>query len=143
MRGEKVEGQRLEFKQGFNPLEVMHTLCAFANDFHNLDGGYLILGVAEKQGRPILPPHGLDGGALDDIQKKLKQIGHTIVPEYHPQVELCLVEGRHVLQVWAAGGQNRPYQAPKSLGEKGKRTSEYAYFIRRHSSTVEVKRDSV
>lgn len=143
LHGEKVEGQRLEFKQGFIPLEVMHTLCAFANDFHNLDGGYLILGVAEDKGRPILPPHGLDFAALDGIQKKIKEIGHTIVPEYHPQIEVCLIEGRYVLQLWAAGGQNRPYQAPKSLGEKGKRTSEYAYFIRRHSSTVEVKRDSV
>ena len=64
------------------------------------------------------------------------------MPEYHPLVEVCVVEGRHVLQLWAAGGQNRPYQAPKSLAEKGKRTSEYAYFIRRHSSTVEVKRNS-
>ena len=89
-----------------------------------------------------MPPHGLDAGALDGIQKKLNEIGYTIVPEYHPLVEVCVVEGRHVLQLWAVGGQNRPYQAPKSLAEKGKRTSEYAYFIRRHSSTVEVKRNS-
>ena len=30
----RVESERLEFKTGWNPLKVMHALCAFANDFH-------------------------------------------------------------------------------------------------------------
>lgn len=34
-----VEGERVEYKAGFNPEQVLHTLCAFANDFHNLGGG--------------------------------------------------------------------------------------------------------
>ena len=139
LNGEKVEWQRLDFKQGFNPLEVMHTLCAFANDFHNVDGGYLVLGVTEANGRAVLPPYGLDPNALDGIQKKIRELGHKIVPEYHPFVEPCLFEGCHVLLIWAPGGQNRPYQAPKALGEKG---GEYGFFIRRHSSTVEIKRNS-
>jgi hypothetical protein len=29
-----VESERIEFKEGWNPLSVLHTLCAFANDFH-------------------------------------------------------------------------------------------------------------
>lgn len=37
----RVESERLEFKTGCNPLTVMNTLCAFANDFHNLGGGYI------------------------------------------------------------------------------------------------------
>ena len=55
----RVESERLEFKTGWNPIKVMHTLCAFANDFHNLGGGYVVLGVATHDGRPVLPPAGL------------------------------------------------------------------------------------
>ena len=51
-----VEGDRLEYKSGWNPEDVLHTLCAFANDFHNLGGGYIVIGVEEKNGRPVLPP---------------------------------------------------------------------------------------
>lgn len=39
--GRSVEWERLEFKKNWNPEDVLHTLCAFANDFHNLGGGYL------------------------------------------------------------------------------------------------------
>lgn len=35
-----IESERIEFKKGWNPKAVLHTLCAFANDFHNLGGGY-------------------------------------------------------------------------------------------------------
>ena len=33
-----VEWERLEFKEGWNLEDVLHTMCAFANDFHNLGG---------------------------------------------------------------------------------------------------------
>jgi predicted HTH transcriptional regulator len=48
-----VEWERLEFKAGWNPKAVLHTMCAFANDFHNLGGGYIIIGVGEENGRPV------------------------------------------------------------------------------------------
>jgi hypothetical protein len=34
LHGKAVEWERLEFKAGWNPLDVLHTVCAFANDFH-------------------------------------------------------------------------------------------------------------
>ena len=39
LQGRPVEWERLEFKRGWNPEAVLHTLCAFANDFHSLGGG--------------------------------------------------------------------------------------------------------
>ncbi len=57
-----VEWERLEFKAGWNPEKILRTLCAFANDFHNLGGGYIIIGVGEENGRPVLPPVGLPAG---------------------------------------------------------------------------------
>ncbi len=35
-----VESERVEYKEGWNPESILHTLCAFANDFHNLGGGH-------------------------------------------------------------------------------------------------------
>ena len=60
IHGHSVEWERLEFKAGWNPLQTLHTICAFANDFRNLGGGYIIIGIRDDKGRPVLPPEGLD-----------------------------------------------------------------------------------
>jgi ATP-dependent DNA helicase RecG len=39
----KVEGERIEYKTGWNPDPIMRTLCAFANDFENLGWGITAL----------------------------------------------------------------------------------------------------
>lgn len=49
-----IESERVEYKAGWNPESLLHTLCAFANDFHNLGGGYVVIGVAEEKGRPVI-----------------------------------------------------------------------------------------
>ena len=64
-KGKPVEWERLEFKVGWNPLDTLHTVCAFANDFHNLGGGYILIGIKEQNGRPILPPVGIDPDQFD------------------------------------------------------------------------------
>ena len=56
INGQTVEWERIEFKEGWNDLNIMQTICAFANDFSNLGGGYVIVGITEKNGRPVLPP---------------------------------------------------------------------------------------
>ncbi|NCN65108.1 MAG: hypothetical protein GW904_06285 [Candidatus Altiarchaeum hamiconexum] len=33
--GQTVEWERIEFKEGWNPEEVILTICAFANDINN------------------------------------------------------------------------------------------------------------
>jgi ATP-dependent DNA helicase RecG len=136
LHGRSVESERLEFKEGWNPLAVLHTLCAFANDFHNWGGGYILIGVAEENGRPVLPPAGLELSDIDRIQKEILALGHRLVPDYHPVMAPCEVNGRHILVLWAGGGQSRPYKAPVSLS-KGCR--EYAYYIRRGSATVRAR----
>ena len=71
LQGLPVEWERLEFKRGWNPEAVLHTLCAFANDFHNLGGGYIFLGIADDNGRPRLPPAGIPAEQLDSMQKEI------------------------------------------------------------------------
>ncbi len=44
LRQRTVEGDRIEYKAGWNPDTTLRTLCAFANDFENLGGGYVVIG---------------------------------------------------------------------------------------------------
>ncbi|MBU3966118.1 MAG: hypothetical protein KKG76_01910, partial [Euryarchaeota archaeon] len=37
LRQRKVEGERIEYKQGWNPDPILRTLCAFTNDFETDD----------------------------------------------------------------------------------------------------------
>ena len=136
LHGQAVEWERLEFKQGWNPEPVLRTMCAFANDVHNLGGGYIIIGVAENQGQPILPPAGLAANTLDAIQKEILEIGHRIVPAYHPVIAPYIVQGKHILVLWCPGGQSRPYKAPVSLAKTNR---EYAFYIRKASATVKAR----
>ena len=41
LNGKVVEWERIDFKKGWNPEDVVHSICAFANDMHNW-GGKLI-----------------------------------------------------------------------------------------------------
>lgn len=136
--GRVVEWERLEFKEGWNPEEVVRSVCAFANDFHNWGGGYLVIGVAEKDGKPVLPPKGLESEQADAIQRKLLELGHKLRPAYHPICKPVQVQGRLLLVIWVPGGDQRPYKAPVSLAKENR---EWAYFIRRHSNSVEAKGD--
>jgi len=133
IKGRTVEGERLEFKKGWNPEAVTHTLCAFANDFHNLGGGYIVIGIEEKDGQPILPPVGIPANKIDKIQKEILALGYRIQPAYHPVIAPYVIQDRHVLILWAPGGQTRPYKAPVSLAKEAK---EFAYYIRKASATV-------
>jgi ATP-dependent DNA helicase RecG len=88
INGPSVEWERIEFKEGWNDIDILLTICAFANDFSNLGGGYIIIGIAEKDGWPILPPKGLDVAEADKIQKALLNlVKQRIKPEYTPYVE--------------------------------------------------------
>ena len=132
-----MEWERLEFKQGWNPEAVLHTLCAFANDFHNLGGGYIVIGVEEQEGRPVLPAVGLKPAQIDAIQKEVLSLGHhALQPAYHPVMVPEVVDGRQVLVLWAPGGQTRPYKAKLSLAKDAR---DWGYFIRKGSSTVRAK----
>ena len=129
-----IEAERVEYKAGWNPQSVLHTICAFANDFHNLGGGYMVLGVEERNGRPVLPPRGVDVQRVETVTKEPLHLGHSALqPHYHPLSGVYEVSGRTILVLWAPGGETRPYKARVSLEMGG---AEWAYYIRRHSSTV-------
>ncbi|WP_416395604.1 Fic family protein [Allohahella sp. A8] len=129
-----VESERIEYKEGWNPESVLHTLCAFANDFHNLGGGYVVIGVEERNGQPQLPPVGLATTQIDAIQKELLNLGHSaLAPHFHPLTATYEIQGNTILVLWAPGGEMRPYKAKVSLSSK---KADWAYYLRKHTSTV-------
>src|ERR1700677_5062960 len=80
-----VEIERIEFKAGWNPDPIVRTLCAFANDFENLGGGYVVIGQnCDANGQPVFPPVGLRDNQLDKIQRELLAVCQFIQPTYFP-----------------------------------------------------------
>ncbi|MFH0938058.1 MAG: ATP-binding protein [Planctomycetota bacterium] len=137
LHGRSVEWERLEYKKGWNPENVLHTLCAFANDFHNLGGGYILIGVEERNGRPVLPPVGIDPSRIDRIQKDILNLGHhAIQPMYHPLIAPYEAAGKTILVIWAPGGETRPYKARVSLSKDNR---DWAFYLRKQSSTLRAR----
>lgn len=131
-----VESVRLELKKTWNPViadAVFKTLCAFANDLQGLNGGYIVLGVEEVGGVPVLPPHGLEDLDLDEVQKEIRgQCKGRIDPEYQPLIAPAVHQGKKILVLWAPMGDLRPYQARES-GAKG---APRQYYVRLGPVTV-------
>jgi ATP-dependent DNA helicase RecG len=137
LRQRTVEGERIEYKAGWNPDPIIRTVCAFANDFENLGGGYVVVGQdCDASGRPVFPPVGLAEDLIDKIQRELLAHCQLIQPPYFPMLSIEEVEGRVLIVLRAPGGQNRPYKAPEAV-TANKKT--WRHYIRRYSSTVEAR----
>ncbi|MFH1606751.1 MAG: RNA-binding domain-containing protein [Nanoarchaeota archaeon] len=122
-----VEKERLELKEGFNPEAILQTICAFANDFNNWGGGYIIIGV--KNNKEL---KGILKSEVDSIMKKLIELSNKIQPTYYPVVEHFEYKNKQLLVLYCPGGSVRPYKSPKSL----KKGAEYKYYIRHATSSV-------
>lgn len=134
--GRTVESSRIEYKKDWNPEKIIRTICAFANDYDNLGGGYIILGIEEDNGRPIVPISGLEPESVDRLNKELLNICNLIEPRYLPIVETANYDGKTVLIIWIPGGPQRPYKCPNHISSDKKNKSDKSYYIRKISSTV-------
>jgi ATP-dependent DNA helicase RecG len=128
-----VEGPRIEFKEGWNPITIMRTVCAFANDFENEGSGYIVLGVAEENGKPIRPIKGFDINTFESIQKEMIGYANLIQPTYFPRLSIEDIDEKQVLVIWVTAGTNRPYKVPDDVTAKHK---VYNYRIRQYSSSI-------
>lgn len=139
LRCRGVESERVEFKASWDPAstgpQVLRTICAFANDYHNLNGGYVVVGVAERDGTAALPPAGLSPEQAEAAQRWIRGNCNRLDPPYAPVLSPELVDDRLVLVVWAPASDVRPHRAPR--GGKG---TEARYWIRLGSETVDAER---
>ncbi|MBL7882390.1 MAG: ATP-binding protein, partial [Chryseobacterium gambrini] len=127
-----VESVRIEFKKGWNPEEVLHTVCAYANDINEYGSGYLIVGIDEQNGTPILPPEGVHTNQIDKIQKEFVNLCYKIQPNIFPVIEPVEYQGKHIIVIWVTTGEERPYSAPSTLGGKAQRR----IYVRPSSATI-------
>ena len=98
----KIESTRIEFKTGWNPDKIYRTICAFANDFDNIGGGYIIVGVQEEENTGIAkrPVTGIPIEELDKIQRDMVGFNHKIEPFYLPRIDMQEIDGKYVLLIW-------------------------------------------
>lgn len=145
LAGQIVEQDRVEYKEGWNPNDIIHTICAFANDYNNVNGGYLVIGVQADNGIPILPPKGLPVVELDVIQQEIFQYCNHILPRYIPKIEVVNYQGSgtYLLYLWCTAGDSGPYQAPMDVyPQKGKPSNKkMQYWIRPASLTTYARQD--
>lgn len=134
LKGTVVEWERLDFKRGWNPEDVLHSVCAFANDMHNWGGGYIVVGVDEEDGVPVLPPLGIELHTIDRVQKELVNLCNLIQPTVNVIAEPVEWMGKMLLIIYVPGGELRPYKAPKSLGKEALKAGKL-YYVRVGSVT--------
>ena len=131
-----VESERVEFKGSWNPEvtgpQVISTISAFANDYHNLNGGYIVIGVEKRDGRADLPARGLSDTESDATQKWIRGNCKRIDPTYQPVMSPETVSGQRILVVWVPGSEMRPHRAP---GPRGR----LRYWIRLGADTVDAE----
>ena len=132
-----VESERLEFKASWDPAttgpQVLRTICAFANDYHNLNGGYIVIGVEEQAGRAVLPPSGLSEEAVEAAQRWIRGNCNRLDPVYQPVLSPETVDDRLVVVVWAPASDTKPHRAPADGARPGR------YWIRLGSETVDAE----
>ena len=134
----KIESNRIEFKKGWNPDRIYRTICAFANDFDNIGGGYIVVGVEEEERTGIAkrPVYGLPIEKLNGIQRDMIGYNNKIEPYYMPRIDLQEVDGRNVLVIWVPAGVNRPYNVRERVTAK---QSPCKWYVRSGSNTIEAK----
>jgi len=103
----KWEDDTTEFKLSIDKEKVGRTICAFANDFNNLDVGYLVIGVDERK-REI---KGLEIHNWDETQKLLANICNSIIPPVIPQLKKIEIKsGGTVLLLKVNRSMMRPHR---------------------------------
>lgn len=146
----RTESARLEFKASWDPEttgpQVVKTVCAFANDFQSLGGGYVIIGVGDPESGDEERVTGLEERvaglsehAVDAAQRWLRgRCQGDIKPGYMPIFSPEIVSGRNVLVVRVPPSQDGPHQA---IGEprRSRREARWRFWIRVGTETVDAR----
>ena len=136
----KVESNRIEFKKGWNPSKIYQSICAFANDFDNIGGGYILIGVEEENGVAKRPVVGISDESIDKILKEMIGFNNKIEPYYMPRTSVEKVDGESILVIWVPSGVNRPYSVMENVTAKH---STPKFYVRSGSSSIEAKGETL
>ncbi len=134
LKKRRIESNRIEFKASWNPDDIYRSVCAFANDFDNVGGGYILIGVDEINGVAVRPVKGVDEYNIDKIQKEMVCYNNTMAPAYFPKIIVEEVDNRFVCVLWVQAGLQRPYKVPEHVSSKTDK--KLYYYIRYGSNSV-------
>lgn len=133
LSGSAVESNQLEYKEGWNPDTIYRSICAFANDFEDTGGGYIIVGVKEEHGHAVRPILGVNPESIEQIEKDMVGYNNLIRPYYQPRLFIEEVDGKTILVIKVTAGERRPYKVPDRITAKQK---DFNYYIRYNSSSI-------
>lgn len=139
----KTESARLEFKASWDPettgVQVVKTICAFANDFQSLGGGYVVIGVSEPDSTGAERVTGLSEQDVDAAQRWLRgRCQGDIKPAYAPVLSPEVVDGRNLLVVRVPASQDAPHQAVAERRRDGRETR-WRFWVRIGAETVDAE----
>ena len=139
---QKIESNRIEFKKGWNPGSIYHTICAFANDFDDLGGGYIIIGVDtdNNTGMAIRPVVGVPLEKIDGILQEMVGYNNKMSPYYLPRTSVEEVDDKQVIVIWCPAGSYRPYSVPANVTAKG---AKECFYIRSGTSSIEARGEAL
>ena len=134
LNARRVESDRIEFKRSWNPDDIYRSVCAFANDYDNQGGGYIVIGVEEHDGIAERPVKGVEEKTLDIIQKEMIGYNRKISPAYYPKTIIEKVDGKNLVVLWVPTGMQRPYKVPNYVTSKTEKGLKY--YIRYNTSSI-------
>ena len=120
LSGSAVESNQLEYKEGWNPDTIYRSICAFANDFEDTGGGYIIVGVKEEHGHAVRPVLGVNPDSIEQIERDMVGYNNLIRPYYQPRLFIEEVDGKTILVIKVTAGERRPYKVPDRITAKQK-----------------------
>lgn len=135
IRSHKIERSRMEYSGDWNPEQILHTICAFANDNPTQSDGYIIIDISGSKESSSLLADGLKQATIDRIYKELLQICNLIEPHYIPAVEQVAWEDKTLILLQISSGADRPYKCPVSFSDK---ECKKLYYIRKMSDNIPI-----
>ncbi len=133
------ESEQVEWKRNVADIEdLLRTVTAFANDYQNLGGGYIVCGAEElrdEHGFPRVETPGLTSNRFKEIEGKLMNDSRTkIDPPVTPLVEELpgSVEGQRIL-IFIVPASPHPH-CYRASGADASR-----YYVRLSRETIEAR----
>ena len=102
---------------------VLRMICEFANDCNDTKGGYVVIGVDERDGRAVLRPSGLSALDVESAQWWIHDNCTRFDPPYQPQLLPQTVDGQSILVIHAPDSDNKPH-----CGPYGGNSEQYSVF---------------
>lgn len=133
------ESERVEWKKNVaDEWEVVSTLSAFANDFSNLGGGYVVCGAAEgkdENGFQKVDIEGLTASRLKEVEGRVNSLcKSSVTPPIVPIVdELATADPQKRVLIFIMPASNTIHAVRRAEHDSEK------YFVRSGRNTIEAR----